>query len=194
MRILVACEYSGVVRNSFAAMGHYAMSCDLLPTEQPGPHYQGDVRDIIGDGWDLMVAHPPCTYLSNAGAKHLFKGHKLNEERYALGLEAKELFMLLLNSNIPHIAIENPIPSRIYEMPQYSQDIQPWMFGHPVTKKTRLWLRNLPPLVASEIVQPVQNCHAAGTWFMKGGKDRQKNRARTFEGIASAMAAQWGAL
>jgi hypothetical protein len=191
VKVLIACEFSGIVRSAFAALGHDAWSCDLLPTEIPGQHYQGDVRDMLCQSWDLMIAHPPCTYLSNAGAKHLFKGHQLNKERYERGLEAKQFFLMLFNSNISRIAIENPIPSKVYDMPQYSQDVQPWMFGHPVTKKTRLWLKNLPPLMATKIVQPMQNCHEAGTWFMKGGKDRQKNRARTFPGIAAAMASQW---
>ena len=192
MKVLVACEFSGIVRDAFIRRGHNAMSCDLLPSERPGPHYQGDVFEILGDGWDLMIAHPPCTYLSNAGAKHLYKGKKLNLERYKLGLEAKVFFLKLLRANIPKIAVENPVSSRIFEMPKHSQEIQPYMFGHPATKKTRLWLKNLPLLQPTNIVEPQVGCHEAGTWFMKGGKDRQKNRAKTFQGIADAMAAQWG--
>ena len=192
MRVLVACEYSGRVRDAFIKRGHDAMSCDLLPTEQPGPHYQGDVRDILSERWGLLIAHPPCTYLSNAGAKHLFRGHELNEARYQEGLKAKAFFMLFIESDCERVCIENPIPSKIYEMPPYAQIVQPYYFGEPVQKKTCLWLKGLPALKPSCIVEPLSNCHDAGTWFMKGGKDRQKNRARTFQGIADAMAEQWG--
>jgi hypothetical protein len=119
MRVLVACEYSGVVRNAFLALGHDAMSCDIIPSEQPGPHYLGNVLDILDDKWDLMIAHPPCTYLSNAGAKHLYKGGKgeLNQARYEKGLEAKEFFLKLWNAPIEKICIENPIPSLVFDMP-----------------------------------------------------------------------------
>lgn len=193
MKVLIACEFSGIVRDAFIKRGHDAVSCDLLPSESDfGPHYQGDVLDILNEEWDLMIAHPPCTYLSNAGAKHLYKGKVLNIERYKKGLEAKMFFLKLLRANISRIAIENPISSRIYEMPKHTQEIQPFQFGHPVTKKTRLWLKNLSPLQPTNIVTPNVNCHEAGTWFMKGGKDRQKNRAKTFQGIADAMAEQWG--
>ena len=192
MKILIACEFSGVVRDAFRRRGHDAWSCDILPTEaDPAYHIQGDVLEILNQGWDMMIAHPPCTYLSNAGAKHLFRGGALNQERYQNGLEAKDFFMKLYNADIPRIAIENPVSSRIFEMPPHTQEIQPWQFGHPVTKKTRLWLKNLPPLEPTNIVVPVANCHEAGTWFMKGGKERQQNRAKTFIGIAEAMAEQW---
>lgn len=191
MRVLVACEYSGRVRDAFIARGHDAISCDLLPTERPGPHYQGDVRDILWQEWDLIIAHPPCTYLSNAGAKHLFRGHKLNQERYVKGLEAVNFFMNFYYSQCSRVCIENPVPSKIYGLPEYTQIIQPFQFGESVQKKTCLWLKGLPPLVPTKIVAPESNCHDAGTWFMKGGKDRQKNRARTFQGIANAMADQW---
>lgn len=191
MRVLVACEYSGRVRDAFIARGHDAISCDLLPTERPGPHYQGDVRDILWQEWDLIIAHPPCTYLSNAGAKHLFRGHKLNQERYVKGLEAVNFFMNFYYSQCSRVCIENPVPSKIYGLPEYTQIIQPFQFGESVQKKTCLWLKGLPPLVPTKIVAPESNCHDAGTWFMKGGKDRQKNRARTFQGIANAMAGQW---
>jgi hypothetical protein len=193
MRVLVACEYSGRVRDAFAKRGHDAWSCDLLPTEAPGNHYQGDIFDIINDEWDLLIAHPPCTYLSNAGAKHLYKGGKgeLNLERYALGLEAKSFFMALFNAPIRKIAIENPVPSTVYKLPIYSQIIQPWQFGHPFQKKTCLWLKNLPKLQPTQIVGERQSSKIPGNWFNKGGKDRQKERAKTFQGIAEAMAAQW---
>ena len=193
MKVLVACEYSGVVRNAFRARGHEAYSCDIIDTENnPEWHIKGDVTPLLEQHWDLIIAHPPCTYLSNAGAKHLWRGHVLNQERYKKGLEAKSFFELFLNAKCENVCIENPIPSKVYEMAPYSQIIQPYYFGDPVQKKTCLWLRGLPPLVPTKTVQPMANCHDAGTWFMKGGKDRQKNRARTFQGIADAMAEQWG--
>lgn len=141
--------------------------------------------------WDMIIAFPPCTYLSNAGAKHLFRGGKLNQERYEKGLEAKAFFLNFYNADCPKIAVENPVSSRIYEMPPHTQEIQPWQFGHPVQKKTRLWLKGLPLLEPTNIVEYKCGCHEAGTWFMKGGKDRKKNRAKTFPGIARAMAEQW---
>jgi hypothetical protein len=192
MRVLVACEFSGAVRDAFAKLGHDAWSCDLLPNETPGNHYQGSVLDIIGGGWDLMVAHPPCTYLSNAGARYLYPQGKLNQERLEKGLKAKEFFMALYNANIPRIAIENPTPSKVYGLPQYSQSIQPYEYGHPFQKRTCLWLKGLPMLVPTQIVEERQSTKIPGNWFNKGGKDRQKERARTFQGIADAMADQWG--
>ena len=128
MRVLIACEYSGRVRDAFAKLGHDAWSCDILPTETEGKHYEGSVLDILNDGWDLMIAHPPCTYLSNAGARFLYPKGILNQERLAKGLLAKEFFMQLYNANIPKIAIENPIPSRVYGLPQYTQTIQPYVY------------------------------------------------------------------
>jgi hypothetical protein len=192
MRVLVACEYSGRVRDAFIAKGHDAMSCDLLPTDSPGPHYQGDVFDIINDGWDLMIAHPPCTYLSNAGARWLYPGKQLNTDRFNKGMEAKGFFMALFNANIEKIAVENPVPSSVFELPGYTQSIQPYEFGHPFKKKTCLWLKNLPVLVPTNIVSERQSTKVVGNWFNKGGKERQKERARTFQGIANAMAEQWG--
>ena len=192
MRVLVACEFSGIVRDAFAARGHDAWSCDLLPTERPGNHIQGDVLSILGDGWDLMIAHPPCTYLSNAGAKHLYRGKQLNLDRLAIGLKAKEFFMALLNAPISQVCVENPIPSTVFMLPPRTQIIQPYEFGHPQQKKTCLWLKNLPPLVATDICAVADSTRTAGNWFNKGGKERQKNRAQTFPGIAKAMAEQWG--
>ena len=216
MKILVACEESQAVTIELRKLGHEAYSCDIEPCSGGHPewHIQDDVLPLINghdewkvpfpifrtcDGywhdlpkrWDMILAFPPCTYLSNAGAKHLFRGGKLNEERYQKGLKAKAFFMAFLNADCLHIAVENPVSSRIYEMPPFTQEIQPWQFGHPVQKKTRLWLKGLPPLKPTEIVSPDCGCHAAGTWFMKGGKDRQKNRAKTFPGVAKAMAEQW---
>jgi hypothetical protein len=192
LKVLVACEYSGRVRDAFTKRGHFAMSCDLLPSDTPGFHWQGSVLDVLNMGWDLMIAHPPCTYLSNAGARWLYAGKVLNTARFEQGLEAKDFFLTLLNANIPRIAIENPIPSSVFDLPKYSQTIQPYEFGHPFKKKTCLWLKNLLPLKATNIVDVRESTKVPGNWFNKGGKDRQKERARTFEGIADAMADQWG--
>jgi hypothetical protein len=192
MRVLVACEYSGTVRDAFIKLGHDAMSCDIIPTDVPGPHYEGDVLNVINDGWDLMIAHPPCTYLSNAGARFLYPKGQLNSDRLKLGLEAKQFFMALYNSNIPKICVENPIPSTVYELPLYTQTIQPYEYGHPFKKRTCLWLKGLPKLIPTNIVNERQSSKVPGNWFNKGGKDRQKNRAKTFQGIADAMASQWG--
>ncbi len=194
MRILVACEFSGIVRDAFIAKGHDAVSCDLLPTEKPGPHIQDDVLKYLDDSWDLMIAHPPCTYLSNAGARFLYPKRILNPDRLAKGLEAKKLFMALYNAPITHIAIENPIPSKIFELPERSQTIQPYEFGHPYQKKTYLWLKGLLKLQPTNIVEHAQSAKIPGNWFNKGGNDRQKNRAKTFPGIANAMAEQWGVM
>lgn len=194
MKVLIACEYSGTVRDAFIAKGHEVMSCDILPTDVPGPHYEGDIMDILYDGWDLMIAHPPCTYLSNAGARFLYPKKILNPFRLEKGLAAKCFFMELLNAPIKQICIENPVPSKIFGLPAYNQVIQPYEFGHPFKKKTCLWLKDLPPLMATEIVAVSESTKVPGNWFNKGGKDRQKNRAKTFQGIANAMANQWGNL
>jgi len=191
MKVLVACEYSGIVRNAFTAKGHDAWSCDILPTESPGNHYQGDVLKYLDKGWDLMIAHPPCTYLSNAGARFLYPKGKLNEDRYKLGLKAKEFFMALYNAPINKICVENPISSRIFALPKYTQTIQPYEYGHPVQKKTCLWLKNLPELKPTNIIYKRQSTKIPGNWFNKGGKDRQKNRSKFFDGFAKAMADQW---
>ena len=192
MKVLIACEYSGIVRDAFAAKGHDAWSCDILPTESPGNHFQGDVLEHLDKGWDLMIAHPPCTYLSNAGARFLYPKGKLNEDRYKLGLKAKDFFMKLYNAPIDKICVENPISSKIFALPKYTQTIQPYEYGHPVKKKTCLWLKNLPKLKPTNIIFKRQSTKVPGNWFNKGGKDRQKNRSRFFTGIANAMADQWG--
>lgn len=194
MRVLVACEFSGRVRDAFAKLGHDAWSCDIIPTDVPGNHYQTDVVEVLNYGWDLMIAHPPCTYLSNAGARHLYPKGVLNPSRLEKGLEAKKFFMALYNANIPKICIENPTPSKVYELPEYSQAIQPYEYGHPFKKRTCLWLKNLPLLQPTNVVSERQSSKVPGNWFNKGGKDRQKNRAETFLGIANAMADQWGNL
>jgi len=192
MKVLIACEFSGIVRDAFAAKGHDAWSCDIIPTDIEGNHIQDDILNHLDEGWDLMIAHPPCTYLSNAGARFLYPKGVLNEERYNKGLEAKKLFMALYNADIPKICIENPLPSKVYGLPQHSQVIQPYEHGHPFKKRTQLWLKNLSPLLATEIVCNSESTKVAGNWFNKGGTDRQKNRAKTFIGIAKAMAEQWG--
>jgi len=183
---------SGRVRDAFKALGHDAWSCDILPTEVAGNHIQGDALEVMTWGWDLMIAHPPCTYLSNAGARHLYPKGQLNPDRLAKGLSAKELFMGLLNAPIEKICVENPIPSKVFNLPQYGQVIQPWEYGHPFSKKTCLWLKNLPPLMPTDIVGKTESTKVPGNWFNKGGKQRQINRSVTFQGIADAMAAQWG--
>lgn len=191
MKVLVACEYSGVVREAFNSKGHDAWSCDLLPTEIPGKHIQGDVLNILNDGWDLIISHPPCTYLSNAGANHLFKNKKLNKERYEKGLNGKNFFMLFYNHPCEKICIENPVPSSIFKLPKHSQVIQPYFFGDPFQKKTYLWLKGLPPLISTDIrINPESTITAK--WYNNGGKKRQSNRSKTFNGIAQAMAEQWG--
>ena len=193
MKILVACEESQRVCIELRKLGHEAYSCDILPCSGGHPewHLQQDVTPLLKEKWDMIIAFPPCTYLSNAGARHLFPGGKLNEERYKKGLLAKELFMAIYNADCPKIAIENPTPSKIYKLPEKTQVIQPWQFGHPYSKRTQLWLKGLPKLIPTNIVEVESSCRKAGNWFNKGGKDRQRNRSKTFSGIAKAMADQW---
>ena len=193
MKILVACEESQRVCIELRKLGHEAYSCDILPCSGGHPewHLLQDVTPLLKEKWDMIIGFPPCTYLSNAGARHLYKGGKLNEDRYKKGLLAKELFMAIYNADCPKIAIENPTPSRIYELPEKTQVIQPWQFGHPYSKRTQLWLKGLPKLIPTNIVEVESSCRKAGNWFNKGGKDRQINRSKTFLGIAKAMADQW---
>ncbi len=180
MRALVACEYSGRVRDALRRRGVDAMSCDLLPTEAPGPHYQGDVRDVLYDGWDLLIAHPPCTHLAVSGARW-FK-HKQKEQA-----EALDFVRLLLNAPIPRIALEQPISIVASRIAPTSQVIHPWQFGHGERKTTCLWLINLPHLVPTNVVAGrEERVHR-----MAPGPDRWKERSRTFQGIADAMADQW---
>ncbi len=194
MKVLIACEESQRVCTAFREKGHEAYSCDIEPCSGGHPewHIQDDVLKHLDKGWDLIIAHPPCTYLSNAGARFLYPKGILNKERLAKGLEAKEFFMKLYNANCPKICVENPVSSKIFNMPPHTQEIQPFEFGHPFKKKTRLWLKGLEPLKPTEIVEVSESTKIAGNWFNKGGKDRQKNRSKTFEGIAKAMAEQWG--
>jgi len=181
MRVLVACEFSGVVRDAFLRRGHDAKSCDLLPTESPGPHYQGDVRDILNNGWDLMIAHPPCTYLAVSGARWF-------KQRQKEQAEALDFVRLLLDAPIPKIALENPISVISTKIRKPDQIIQPWMFGHPETKATCLWLKDLPPLKPTNIVEGREG----RVWKEPPSPDRWKNRSRTLQGVANAMAEQWG--
>ena len=181
MRVLVACEFSGIVRDAFIARGHDAWSCDLLPTERPGPHIEGDVLEILEEGWDLMIAHPPCTHLAVSGARWFS-----NKERAQM--EALWFFRKLLDAPVPQIAVENPVSiaaSRIYRP---TQTIQPWQFGHGETKAICLWLKNLWPLVPTNVVEGRE----ARIHRMPPGPDRWKDRSRFYEGIAAAMAEQWG--
>jgi len=183
MRVLAACEYSGAVRNAFRAAGHDAMSCDLLPSETAGPHYQGDVRDVLGRGWDLMIAHPPCTHLAVSGARW-FKDKQTEQA------EALDFVRLLLAAPIPRIALENPISIISSRIRKPDQIIQPWQFGHGETKATCLWLKGLPSLQHTNIVDGREpRVHR-----MSPGPERWKERSRTYSGIAAAMAEQWGKL
>lgn len=191
MRVLIACESSGTVRDAFLLEGHEAMSCDLLPTEKPGPHYQGDVRDVLNYPWDLMIAHPPCTHLSVSGARY-FEEKRLDGRQQA----AVSFFMLLAKADIPMICIENPvcIMATLWRKPD--QTIQPWMFGHPESKSTCLWLKGLEPLKATNILPPPEsgrweNQTPSGQNRLPPSEDRWKIRAKTYPGIAEAMVEQW---
>lgn len=212
VKVLIACEESQTVCKAFRDRGFEAYSCDIQEPSGGHPewHIMQDVIPLLNGGrsfktmdgiehsidgkWDLIIAHPPCTYLSNAGARFLYPKGVLNEERLAKGMVAKDFFMHFYNADCDRIAIENPIPSKVYGLPPYTQTIQPWMFGHPVQKKTCLWLNGLPELQPTNVVEERQSTKIPGNWFNSGGKERQKNRAKTFPGIAKAMAEQWGRL
>jgi hypothetical protein len=196
VKVLIACEYSGAVRDAFIRMGHEAMSCDLLPTDVLGPHYQGDVRDIISDGWDLMIAHPPCTYLCSSG----LHWNKRVEGRQQLTEEALDFVRYLLEAPIPRIALENPVGCISTRIRKPSQTIQPWQFGHDASKATCLWLKGLPLLIPTKFVEP-RIVNGKKRWGNQtdGGQnklppsaDRWKIRSETYAGIAEAMAFQWG--
>jgi site-specific DNA-cytosine methylase len=185
MRVLVACEYSGTVRDAFAALGHDAMSCDLLPTDIQGNHYQGDVRDVLNDGWDLMIAHPPCDHLAVSGARWFAEKRADGRQQAAL-----DFVRLLMNAPIERIAIENPVSIISSQIRKPDQCIQPWQFGHGETKKTCLWLKNLPTLTPTDIVEGrEQRVHK-----LPPSADRWKIRSKTYLGIAKAMAQQWSDL
>jgi hypothetical protein len=219
MKVLIACEYSGTVRGAFIARGHYATSCDLLPTEVPGPHYKGDVFDIIGDGWDLMIAHPPCTYLTNS-AEWAYKDpdyvrypnvgyhQKLNpatlrgEDRRKAREEAVRFFLALWNAKIPRVCIENPVGHMASRLKANRQTIHPHQFGDDASKATTLWVRGLPPLYSTKHIAPRfvdgkprwGNQTDGGQNKLGPSEDRWKIRSVTYQGIANAMAEQWGAL
>ena len=199
MKILIACEYSGRVRDAFSVLGHDAMSCDLLPTESPGNHYQGDVRDVLHEEWDLLIAHPECTYLTNAGVCHLHTDPK----RWPKLFNAAEFFKLFLNADhIPMRAIENPImhgyAKTLIGGVKQSQVVQPWMFGHMEQKATCLWLKGLDPLKPTNIVKEemilLPKNQRERLHYLPPSPDRWKERSRTYQGIADAMAMQWGGL
>lgn len=195
LKVLVACEYSGRVRDAFTKMGHFAMSCDLLPTDAPGLHYQGDVIDVLDQGWDLMIAHPPCTYLAVSGMHWTTRGlrnPKLTED-------ALDFVQRLMNAPVERIAIENPISVISSRIRKPDQIIQPWWFGHDASKKTCLWLKNLPPLQPTDMLPGDAktrrgNQTESGQNKLPPSKDRWKIRSKTYQGIADAMAAQWGVL
>lgn len=183
MRVLVACEFSGIVREAFRSLGHEAWSCDLLPTEIPGNHVEGDVLVILNEGWDMMIAHPPCTHLAVSGARW-FKDKQCEQQ------QALEFVRLLMEAPIPRICVENPVSVISSKIRKPDQVIQPWMFGHGETKATCLWLKNLPKLCPTNVVDGRENrIHREPP-----GPDRWKNRSRTFPGIAEAMARQWSNL
>lgn len=217
MKVLIACEESQTERMAFRELGHEAYSCDIQEPSGGHPewHILGDALEAMKGGvistmdgishdvgeWDMMIAHPPCTYLSNAGARHLWKGHQLQADRVKLGIEARDLFMRFYWSDIPLIAIENPVPNTIFCLPQRTQCIQPYEHGHPYTKKTCLWLKGLPVLEPTDIVEPTSTWMPSGSYTRSGKdaskkgaftKDRAKNRSKSFPGIAKAMAEQWG--
>ena len=203
MRVLVACEESQTVCAAFRERGHEAYSCDIQPCSGGHPewHLQCDALELLKLKWDMIIAHPPCTYLTNAGARWLWAGYKLNQERYQKGLDAKAFFMAFYNADCPKIAVENPVPSAVFEMPPYTQVIQPYEFGHPYSKKTCLWLKGLPPLTPTQIIRDHIPYVSSGSYSKthdpkykgasrKGGA--AKIRSKTFPGIARAMAEQWG--
>ena len=213
MKVLIACEYSGTVRDAFIKLGHEAMSCDLLPTDVPGPHYQGDVFDIIDQGWDLMIAHPPCTYLTVSGASWFYhpedKGlpmverrpHPRYPNRRQDQKEALVFFIKLASVNIPKIAVENPVGIISTHWRKPDQIIQPWMFGDEASKGTCLWLKGLPKLIPTKIVGrgeflTFKSGKSRSKWFSDAltlpPLERMKVRSKTFQGIADAMASQWG--
>lgn len=196
MRVLVACEFSGTVRDAFIRAGHEAVSCDLLPTEKSGPHYEGDVRDIIGAGWDLMIAHPPCTFLAGSG----LHWNKRRPGRELETVRAIEFVMMLANADIPKICIENPVGCLSTRWRRPDQIIQPYQFGHDASKKTCLWLKNLTPLEWTNYVEPRMvdgrprwgNQTDSGQNKLAPSEDRWAIRSLTYPGIAEAMANQWG--
>ena len=196
-RVLIACEFSGIVRDAFLKAGHDAISCDLLPTESPGPHIQGDVSPLLKEPWDLVIAHPPCTYLANSGVRWLYKGGSLeggaDPERWEALRKGVEFFKECLNANSPRVAVENPVMHKwALEAVGWEPNcrIQPWQFGHGETKAICFWLLGVPPLKPTNIVDG----RNPRVHHESPGKDRWKRRSRFYTGIAEAMADQWGSL
>jgi hypothetical protein len=190
VKVLIACEFSGIVREAFAKRGHDTWSCDLLDTEIPGKHIKGDVLEILNDGWDLMIAHPPCTFLCRNRARQ----NALENQDKAIA-DGKEFFMKFYEANIPKICVENPLPSKMSGLPKYTQIIQPWYFGHDHSKKTCLWLKGLPNLTPTKIVQITYITTKNGFRYTRGWYEMPRKsipRSRTFQGVADAMADQWG--
>jgi hypothetical protein len=201
-RVLIACEESQTVCKAFRAEGFNAYSCDIQDCSGGHPewHIKGDVLQHINQGWDLIIAHPPCTYLSKAGARWLYAGGKINEARLAEGMAAKAFFDAMLNAECNHIAVENPTPLKVYELPEATQSIQPYQFGHPYSKRTLLWLKNLPRLMPTHIITRYKPFLPSNTGGKKRGQSysigiskNAKQSSKTFIGVAEAMAQQWGA-
>lgn len=187
MKVLVACEYSGRVRDALSRLGHDAVSCDLLPSETPGKHYQGDVRDLLGEEWEMIIAFPPCTHLAVSGAKH-FK-EKIADGRQQ---EAIDFFMLFADHPCPKIAIENPVGIMSTRHRKPDQIIQPYEYGDPARKKTCLWLKGLPRLVPTDVVEPNLKTYRDGSTFSADyAWTKESKRGKTYKGIAEAMAEQW---
>lgn len=202
-RVLIACEESQTVCKAFRAKGFEAYSCDIQDCSGGHPewHLKGDVLEHLDKGWDLIIAHPPCTYLSKAGARWLYAGGQINQARLAQGMAAKAFFNAMLNANCRFIAVENPTPMKIYDLPEHTQAIQPWQFGHPYSKRTLLWLKNLPQLIPTNIVTDHKPYLPSNTGGKKRGQSysigiskNAKESSKTFQGIADAMAEQWGAV
>lgn len=199
MRGIIACEESGTVRDEFTKRGLDVTSCDLQPSRTKGKHYQGSIFDILDDGWDFMIAHPPCTFMSKAGARWMFpKAGIISPERFALAMQAKDFFMRLLDSNIKDISLENPFPLKVVGLPECTQTIQPYQFGEPFSKKTLLWLKGFPILKPTNILTEFSPYLPSNTGGKKRGQSfmykgiSQKESSKTFPGIAKAMAEQWG--
>jgi hypothetical protein len=190
MKVLIACEYSGIVRDAFTARGHNAISCDFLPTEKPGKHYQGDVLDILYHDWDMIIAHPTCTYLANSGVRWLYNSDgSRNDRRWDEVRAGAAFFRLFAEHPCKKVAIENPVPHKHAGLPPYTQTVQPWEYGHTTSKRTCLWLKGLPKLKATQLVPAAERTQ--DIWLCPPGPDRQKIRSRFYEGLAEAMADQW---
>ena len=201
MRVLLACEESQTVTREFRALGHQAYSCDILPTSGNNPewHIQGDVMDYINDGWDMIIGFPPCTYMTNGGAVRMYpKKRQIDPDRFEKAMQAKEFFMAIYNAPVKHIAIENPLPMKVVGLPARSQMIHPYQFGDPYSKKTCLWLKNLPQLVPTNVLTEYQPFINGGGGRLNKANYKNKKfaggsiaRSKTFTGIAKAMAQQW---